>query len=158
MAEANKAVEIDWERWPWRADPAVPSFPDQFPLIIFDAECVLCSANAQFVLQHDRSGRFRLTTAQGELGQALYRHFGLSTSEYETMLLLEQGRVRRDSDGVIAIAEGLGWPWRAAGVLRLVPRALRDSLYRLVARNRYRLFGRRAVCWAPPPHAIDRIL
>ena len=146
------------ERWSWRDDPAVPAFPDEHPLILFDGECVLCSANAQFVLRHDRKRRFRLTTAQGPLGQALYRHFGLSQTDFETMLLIEDGRVRRDSDGVIAISEGLGWPWRIAGVLRVLPAPLRDRLYRLVARNRYRLFGRRATCWVPSAPVADRIV
>lgn len=144
--------------WSWRSDPNLATFADDGPLIVFDGECVLCSANAQFVLRHDRRGRFRLTTAQGPLGQALYRHLGLSTSDYETILLIEDGRVRRDSDGVLGIADGLGWPWRAAVVLRILPRPLRDWLYRLVARNRYRLFGRRLACWVPPAEVRDRIL
>lgn len=142
----------------WRNDPAVPAFPDDRPLIVFDGECLLCSATAQLVLRHDRRGRFRLTTAQGPLGQALYRHLGLSTADYETMLIVDNGRIRRGSDGVLAIAEGLGWPWRAAAVLRLVPPAMRDHLYRAIARNRYRIFGRREECWVPAPEHRNRIL
>jgi predicted DCC family thiol-disulfide oxidoreductase YuxK len=142
----------------WRDAPAIPSFPDEHPLIVFDGDCVLCSANAQFVLKHDRRGRFRLTTAQGPLGQALYRHLGLDTTDFETMLVIERGRVRRDSDAVLAIAEELGWPWRAARLLRLVPAGIRDRLYRLVARNRYRWFGKRGTCWTPWPQVRDRIL
>lgn len=142
----------------WRRDPAVPRFPDEHPLIVFDGVCVLCSANAQFVLRRDRERCFRLTTAQGPLGQALYRHFGLPTSTYETMLVLQDGRLLTESEAALRIAEGLGWPWRAAGVLRLVPRPLRDGLYRLVARNRYRLFGRREQCWLPATGDRDRLL
>jgi predicted DCC family thiol-disulfide oxidoreductase YuxK len=136
----------------------VPAFPDEHPLIVFDGECVLCSANARFVLRHDRNGAFRLTTAQGELGQALYRHFGLSTADYETMLVLEGGRLLTDSDAALAIARGLGWPWQGAGAFRLVPRRVRDGCYRLVARNRYRLFGRRQACFIPTAGERDRIL
>lgn len=142
----------------WRSDPALADFPDDRPLIVFDGECVLCSANVRFVLKHDKAGRFRLTTAQGPLGQALYRHLQLSTSGYETTLLVQDGLVLTDSDSVIGIWEGLGSPWRAAAVLRIVPRKLRDPLYRLVARNRFRLFGRRESCWLPTPDVADRIL
>jgi predicted DCC family thiol-disulfide oxidoreductase YuxK len=144
--------------WSWRDDPAVPPFPDEHPLIVFDGECVLCSANARFVLKRDRRRRFRLTAAQSPLGQALYRHLGLSTTDYETMLLIENGRVRRNSDGVLAIAEGLGWPWRAAGMARILPAPLRDRLYRLVARHRYKLFSKRRTCWVPTPKHRDRVL
>lgn len=144
--------------WSWRSDPAVPAFPDEHPLIVFDGNCVLCSANAQFVLRHDRRRRFRLTTAQGELGQSLYRHFGLSTAHNETMLVLDRGKLLTQSEAALAIAGGLGWPWRAAVLARVVPRTLRDGMYRLIARNRFRLFGRRAICWTPAPDDRDRIL
>ena len=142
----------------WRADPQVPRFDDDHPLIVFDGECVMCSANARFVLRHDRRRTFRLTTAQSPLGSALYRHFGLRADEEGTILVLKDGRLRTDSDAVLAIPAGLGWPWRAAAALAIVPRALRDPLYRLVARNRLRWFGRRETCWRPEPADSDRIL
>ncbi len=129
----------------------MPSFPDEHPLIVFDGECVLCSVNARFVLGRDKRRVFRLTTAQGKLGQALYRHFGLAADEYETMLVLKEGKLLTESEAALAIAEGLGWPWRAAAIARMVSRPRRDRLYRLVARNRFRLFGRRTTCWAPAP-------
>lgn len=128
------------------------------PLIVFDGECVLCSAQAQFVLRHDRARRFRLTTAQGELGQALYRRLGLPSEVYETMLLIEDGRALTHSDAALGVARGLGWPWRLAAMLRIVPRGWRDRLYRIVADNRYRWFGRRQVCWRPTADVADRVL
>jgi predicted DCC family thiol-disulfide oxidoreductase YuxK len=130
------------------------------PLIVFDGLCVLCSANARFVLRHDRERRFRLTTAQSPLGSELYRRFGLASDDYETMIVLdEQGRLHTESDGAIAIFSRLGWPWRAAAAAgRIVPKRVRDALYRAVARNRYRLFGRRETCWLPAPGEADRIL
>jgi salicylate hydroxylase len=144
--------------WSWRVDPAVPPFPDHDPLIVFDGECVLCSANARFVLAHDHRRRFRLTAAQSPLGEALYRHFGLAKGDYETLLVLEGGRLLTESDAVMAIGRGLGWPWRAAGAAKVVPAFLRNRLYRLIARNRYRLFGRRETCWMPNPADRDRVL
>jgi len=128
------------------------------PIIVFDAECLLCSANAQFVLDHDRRGRFLLASMQGEAGSALYRHFGIDSTDPDTLIVVEGDRVRRDSDAILAIWAGLGWPWRAGAMFRLVPRALRDSIYRWVARNRYRLFGRRDTCWLPDPAFRDRLL
>ena len=127
-------------------------------LIVFDGECVLCSRTAQFVLKHDRRRRFRLTTAQGATGQELYRSLELPTDTFETMLVVRNGRALTESDAALAIASGLGWPWRAAAAARIVPRRLRDAAYRLVARNRYRWFGRRETCWAPAPDIADRII
>lgn len=127
-------------------------------IILFDGVCVLCAANARFVLRHDRRGHFRLASIQSEAGQALCRRFGIDPDDPETMLVIEGDRARRSSDAVLVIAEGLGWPWRILGVLRGVPRAWRDTLYAWVARNRYRLFGRCETCWAPSSEQKARIL
>ena len=132
--------------------------PSGGPIILFDAECVLCSTNAQFVLSHDKAGIFRLASMQGEVGSALYREHGMDPRHPISILLIEGSRVRQDSDAVLAIYEGLGLPWRILSVLRLVPGFLRDYVYRWVARNRYRLFGKRATCWVPSPHFRDRLL
>jgi predicted DCC family thiol-disulfide oxidoreductase YuxK len=127
-------------------------------IIVFDALCPLCTANARFILRHDRARRFRLASLQSAAGEALYRRFGLDPSEPETMLVVDRGRLFRDSDAVLAIARGLGRPWSAAVLLRAVPRLVRDGAYRWIARNRYRLFGRRESCWLPPPELRDRLL
>lgn len=128
------------------------------PIIVFDAECILCSANAQFVLRHDRTRRFRLASMQNEAGAALYRRFGIDPANPETLIVVEGDKALRDSDAVLSIYAGLGWPWKALSVFRLVPRFLRDPLYLLIARNRYRIFGRRETCWVPPPDYADRVL
>ena len=128
------------------------------PIIVFDGECVLCSANAQFVLKHDRRGRFRLAAVQSAAGAQLCRRFGVDPDDPATMIVVEGGRALTESDGVLAIARGLGWPWRAAAAVRIVPRPARDWAYRAVARNRYRLFGRRETCWLPGPEHRHRIL
>ncbi|WP_066820454.1 thiol-disulfide oxidoreductase DCC family protein [Sphingomonas mali] len=128
------------------------------PIIVFDAECLLCSANAQFVLNHDRKGRFRLASMQGEAGSALYRRFGIDPAAPDTLIVVEGDRVRRDSDAILAIWARLGWPWRAGALFRAAPPMLRDPVYRWIARNRYRLFGHRDTCWVPDPAFRDRIL
>jgi predicted DCC family thiol-disulfide oxidoreductase YuxK len=128
------------------------------PIIVFDAQCVLCSANAQFVLKHDRREHFRLASMQGEVGAGLYRRFGIDPADPESIILVEGDAEKRDSDAVLAIYAGLGWPWRAAAALWLVPRLLRDPVYRWIARNRYRLFGRRETCWLPTPEQARRVL
>ncbi|HEV2747600.1 MAG TPA: thiol-disulfide oxidoreductase DCC family protein [Allosphingosinicella sp.] len=128
------------------------------PIVVFDALCPLCSANAQFILKHDKRRRFRLASMQSEAGAALYRRFGIDPADPETMILVEGGRALRDSDAVLAICRGLGWPWRLASLARAVPRSVRDPLYRRVARNRYRLFGRRPTCWLPDAGSADRFL
>ncbi len=109
---------------------------ERHPIIVFDAMCVLCSANAQFVLRHDRRHHFRLTSMQSEVGTALYRR-------------VTGDELLRDSEAVLAIYSALGWPWRVMAAFYLVPGFVRDPVYRWIARNRYRLFGQRETCWTP---------
>ncbi|KJV28090.1 thiol-disulfide oxidoreductase DCC family protein [Luteibacter yeojuensis] len=128
------------------------------PVILFDAECVLCSANAQFVLNHDKAGRFRLAAMQGPVGTELCLANGLDPANPTTILVVDGSRVWRDSDAVCEIYSRLAFPWRALSVARYVPRFLRDPVYRWVARHRYRLFGKRDTCWLPADEFRDRLL
>ncbi len=128
------------------------------PIIVFDALCVLCSANARFVLRHDRQRRFRLASMQGPVGAGLYRAHGIDPDSPDTLIVVDGDRLWRDSDAVLAIYAGCGWPWRATAALRVVPRGVRDPIYRWIARNRYRLFGRRETCWLPSAGDRDRVL
>ncbi|MDZ7874259.1 MAG: DCC1-like thiol-disulfide oxidoreductase family protein [Rhizobium sp.] len=132
--------------------------PATGPIILFDAECILCSANAQFVLSQDRKKRFRLASMQGEVGSALYQRFGIDPGNPDSIIVVDGEHMLRDSDAVLSIYAGLGWPWKVLSVFRFVPRFIRDPLYLLLARNRYRLFGKRDSCWLPSPEYRDRLL
>ena len=146
------------EPYSYRQDPAVPRFPDDRPIIIFDGHCALCSGWARFVLRHDRPGLYRLLPAQTPLGRALYRHYGLDPEDYETNILIAEGTAWFKSEGSIRMAEGLGFPWSLARLLRILPLRLRDALYQSLARNRLRLFGRRDICYRAEPGQEHRFL
>ncbi len=142
----------------YRADPAVPPFPDDKVLVVFDGVCVLCSGFARFILRRDKRFAFRLATAQSPLGQALFRHYGLDPETFETNLVLADGRAWAKLDSVAVAGERLGGPWRALSLLRLLPRPIADWLYDRVARNRYALFGRTEHCMIPPPEWRERFI
>ena len=142
----------------YRDDPAVPSFPDDKPVVIFDGLCALCSGSAAFVLRHDAHAAFRLLPAQSPLGHALYVHYGLDPKNYQTMILLSDGVAWFASEAAIRIAQGLGFPWSLAVALRVVPRALRDRVYMWIARNRLRWFGARESCYMPDTRFADRMI
>jgi len=142
----------------YRADPAVPPFPDDKALVVFDGVCVLCSGFARFILERDAAFAFRLTTAQSPLGQALMRHYGLDAEAFETNLVLIGGRAYGKLDTVAAVGARLGGGWRLLSLLRAVPRPVGDWLYDAIARNRYRLFGRHERCMIPQPQWRERFL
>jgi predicted DCC family thiol-disulfide oxidoreductase YuxK len=146
------------EPYSYRADPEVRAFSDDRPIIIFDGHCALCSGWVSFVLRHDRAAVFRLLPAQTALGVALYRHYGLDPEDYETNILIADGRAYFKSESAIRMLERLGAPWSAARALRVMPAWLRDPLYDIVARNRLRWFGRRDICLTSAPRYEDRFL
>ncbi len=146
------------EPYSYRSDPAVPPFPDDRSIFIFDGRCVLCSAAAHFVLRHDKRRRFRLLAAQTPLGAAIYTHYGLDSTNYRTNIVLEDGRALLKSESSIRIFERLGFPWSLAAVARVLPRTLRDRLYDVIARNRLNWFGVRETCLVSTPDDADRFL
>jgi predicted DCC family thiol-disulfide oxidoreductase YuxK len=139
-------------------DPRIAAALATGAIVLFDAECVLCSANARLILTHDRTGYFHLAAMQGAIGAALFKAHGLDPADPTSILIIERTCVRRDSDAVIAIYEQLGFPWRLARLFRIIPRVIRDPIYRLIARNRYRLFGKRETCWLPDQRYRARML
>lgn len=123
---------------------------DDAPVIVFDGVCALCNRSVDFVLRHERAARFRFAAMQSAAGAKLLQAHGLSAQAPASFLLLRQGHALTDSDAVIAVLRELGPTWRALGaVLRVIPRVLRDPLYRWVARHRYRIFGKRETCRVP---------
>jgi predicted DCC family thiol-disulfide oxidoreductase YuxK len=160
MGESGGVSQRLAEKAPYsyRTDSSVPPFPDDGALLVFDGVCVLCSATAKFILERDHAKRFRFTTAQSPLGQALFRHYGLDAQTFETNLVLFEGRAHGKLDTVILAGQLLGGVWRALGLLRVLPRPLGDWLYDRVARNRYRLFGRTQACMMPPPEWRERFI
>jgi predicted DCC family thiol-disulfide oxidoreductase YuxK len=137
--------------------PAGPELPTSAPLIVFDDVCVLCSGFVQWVIKRDPDRLFRFTSAQGPLGQALYRDLALDPVNFATNLVVVNGVAYGKLDAFIEVATRLGGIWSAAPALRLLPPPLRNWLYDRVARNRYLLFGRREICWLPSPDVADRV-
>jgi predicted DCC family thiol-disulfide oxidoreductase YuxK len=146
------------EAYSYRSDPGVARFPDDRPLMVYDGFCGLCSRAVQFVLRHDKAGKFRFLQAQSDIGTALYRHYGLDAHSYETFIVLVDGRPYFASDAALELLRQLGLPWSLGLAGRLVPRALRDRAYFWLARHRMRFFGRTEGCYLPGPQDRERFL
>ena len=129
------------------------------PVVLFDGVCNFCNAGVNFILDHDRSGRIHFAALQSEAGQRLLREFGLRTTDFDTLVLVEGNRCYTRSTAALRIAGLLdGWAWRLISALLLVPAFLRDYAYDVLARNRYRWFGRSEACRVPTPEVRGRFL
>lgn len=127
-------------------------------IIVFDGDCALCSGWVRFLLRHDREARYRFAAMQAPTGRALLVEHGIDPDDPGSFLLLEDGRAWTDTDAIRRVVTGLGGIWCIAHLLGWIPRRLRDRIYRLVARNRYRWFGRNAACFVPTPEQRARFL
>lgn len=127
-------------------------------VIVFDGACALCSGWVEFLLKRDRRQRYRFAAMQTPAGRSLLEANGLDPDDPLSFLLIEGAAARTDSDAIVAILIGLGGLWRAAAVLRLLPRTVRDPAYRWLARNRYRWFGKKAACYLPSAEQAHRFL
>jgi predicted DCC family thiol-disulfide oxidoreductase YuxK len=137
------------EPFSYRNDSSVPAWDESHGLIVFDGECVLCSGFVQWVIRNDPGGYFRFTTGQSELGQALYKHYGLNPTDFESNLVITDGRLYTEARTVAEVGRRLGGKWRLLSAFDLVPGPLRAFGYDRIAKNRFTLFGRRDTCLMP---------
>jgi len=125
------------------------------PIVVFDGECALCNGFVGWLIRHDKQGVFLIAGSAGEVGQAIVAAAGLEGTVVTSTIVVwdgSQGLVR--SDAVIAILRGLGWPWRAAGIGRVVPRSWRDRVYAAIAKRRARVHADEPGCGVPPAELV----
>ncbi|WP_281858064.1 thiol-disulfide oxidoreductase DCC family protein [Litoreibacter halocynthiae] len=139
-------------------DPHVTALTQGADVVVFDGVCVLCSGFLKFMLKHDHAGRFKFVIAQSELGEALYAHLGLKSADYDTNVVIVDGRIYTKLDAFAAAMGALGGVWRVAQAVRVLPRPVADWLYNRIARNRYAMFGKTDACLVPTPDVQDRFL
>ena len=122
-------------------------WPDD-DVILYDGVCVFCSRWIRFVSSRDRDCRFRFTAIQSAYGTRLAQAFGIDPADPDTNAVIHGGVARFKSDAALTVLSNLrGWRWTRA--LFAVPRPLRDAVYNVVARNRYRIFGKYDACFVP---------
>lgn len=127
-------------------------------VILFDGVCNLCNGFVQFVIARDPGARFQFASLQSAAAARLLDNRRTTTQLPDSIVLVEGDRITTESAAALRILGALGFPWSVAGVFVLVPRPVRDLVYRWVARNRYRWFGRRDVCMMPTADLQARFL
>ena len=127
------------------------------PVILFDGICNLCSGTVQFILKRDQEKKFLFASLQSAYGQDLLKQFDLPGDIFNSFILFDNGKVLTRSTAALKIFSQLrGWKW--VKVFRAVPKFIRDTVYNLIARNRYRWFGKKKECWLPTPDLKARFL
>jgi predicted DCC family thiol-disulfide oxidoreductase YuxK len=131
-------------------------WPDD-DVILYDGVCVFCSRWIRFVAARDKARRFRFTAIQSGYGTRLAQAFGIDPADPDTNAVIHGGVAYLKSDAALTVLGALpGWSWTRA--LRAVPKPVRDAVYNIVARNRYRIFGKYEECCVADAGFADRVM
>jgi predicted DCC family thiol-disulfide oxidoreductase YuxK len=120
-------------------------------IVVFDGLCNLCTGGARWLERHRAKPPFLLVPMQSDRGRALLAQHGYDPDDPLTFLVLDGGQCLTQSDAWIHLIAAAGGGWQLIRATRVIPRAWRDYVYRFIARNRYRWFGRRKTCYLPQP-------
>lgn len=128
------------------------------PIVLFDGVCNFCNASVNFILQRDPKGVFRFAPLQSGTAKPFLEKYRLPKDDLNTMVLVEGDKVYTRSTAGLRIARRLRWPWPILSVFLVVPSLLRDFVYKIIAKNRYRWFGKKDACMIPAPEWKARFL
>ncbi|MED5019285.1 thiol-disulfide oxidoreductase DCC family protein [Paenibacillus chibensis] len=127
-------------------------------IVLVDGVCHLCQGLTRFIIERDPHAKFRFASLQSDVGAELLRKGGLPVDEVDTVVLIENGNYYVRSAAVLRIFRQMRMPWPLLYAFAFVPLPLRDRMYRYVARNRYRWFGKEEQCMLPTPELRKRFL
>ncbi len=128
------------------------------PILLFDGVCNLCNGLVQFTIERDPQGKFKFASLQSNSGQSLLKKFNLPTDDFDSFVLVNGDKHYTKSTASLRVAKGFGGFWALFYGFIIIPKPLRDSVYNLIARNRYRWFGKQETCWMPTPELKARFL
>ena len=126
------------------------------PILLYDGVCGLCNRLTQFLLKRDTRDRLRFASLQSEFAAAILNRHGKDAHDLDTVYVVKHYEQPTEvllnrSDAILFLAQQLGGIWSLAAVGKILPRWLRDRVYNLVARNRYKVFGKHETCMLPEP-------
>ncbi len=128
-------------------------------IILFDGVCNLCNGAIQFIIKRDKNDLFRYATLQSDIGQQLITERAIDTSKVDSIILIVPGVAYfTKSDAALEVAKGFGGLWKTMTIFTWVPKTLRDAIYDLIAKNRYKWFGRKDSCMIPTPELQAKFL
>ena len=128
------------------------------PILLFDGVCNYCNSIINFIIRQDKKKVFRFATLQSNFGQKVLKENNLPTDVFESFILLDKGKMYKKSTAGLRLYNNLPWYWKWTQLFWVFPRFLRDWVYGIIAKNRYKWFGKREECMVPTPELRGRFL
>src|SRR4051794_23064029 len=126
-------------------------------IILFDGVCNLCNSSVQFIIKRDPKGRFKFASLQSQTGQSLLEQHGFD-NEIDSFVLIDNQKLYSKSSAALRVCRNLNGFWKIFAILRFLPASFRDFFYDVVAKNRYKWFGRQESCMLPTKEMKKRFL
>lgn len=131
---------------------------EQKPVLLFDGVCNLCQQSVQFIIQRDPKANIQFASLQSEKARELLKPFDLQDKELKSLIFIEKGKAYTFSTGALKAARYLSGIWPGLYGLIIFPKFIRDWVYKIVSKNRYKWFGKKEACWLPTPALKSRFL
>lgn len=128
------------------------------PILLFDGVCNLCNSTVQFVLKRDKKHYFKFASLQSNYGQLFLKKNKLPTSIYDTFILIEGNSYTIKSSAILKVFKQLSSLWPVLYIFIIIPKIIRDTLYNIIAKNRYHIFGKKDSCMIPDKEIISRFM
>ncbi|MFT6210664.1 MAG: putative DCC family thiol-disulfide oxidoreductase YuxK [Bacteroidia bacterium] len=128
------------------------------PLLLFDGVCNLCNSSVQFVLERNKKENIQFASLQSDFGRKMLEQVNLSPDYTSSLVLIEEGKPYVKSEAALRLVKHLNGLWKLGSILFIFPKFIRNPVYNLIAKNRYRWFGKKDVCWIPEPKWKNRFL
>jgi predicted DCC family thiol-disulfide oxidoreductase YuxK len=129
-----------------------------YPVVFFDGVCNFCNFWVNFAIKKDRKKRMRFSPLQGETAKEVLPDHHINLTVLSTVILLDKGKCYTQSSAAIRICKYLDGGWKLFYGLIIIPKFLRDPVYNIIARNRYKWYGRKETCMIPTPELKERFL
>ena len=132
------------------------SIPQNTQLILFDGVCNFCNSSINFIIDHDPEKHFKFAPLQSDLGQSILKQFNKNTDDFDSVILLKNNQLFQKSDAAIEIAKNLSGAWKYLAVFGVLPTFFLNFFYDIIAKNRYKIFGKTETCRMPTPELRER--
>ncbi len=134
------------------------SISEKAQIILFDGVCNFCNSSINFIIDHDPEKHFKFAPLQSDLGQRVLRQFNKNVNDFDSVILLKNNQLYQKSEAAVEIAKQLSGTWKYLAVFGILPTFFLNFFYDIIAKNRYRIFGKTETCRMPTPELRERFL
>lgn len=127
-------------------------------IVLFDGVCNLCNGSVQFLIKHDKNANLKYASLQSEIGKELCNEFGVDAVILNSIIFISEGKAYNESSAVLRITKFLDFPYNVLRIFVIVPKFIRNPIYRWIARNRYKWFGKEEKCMLPSESISARFI